>query len=288
MKSLIVTCPNAKGGIHIFNENSCLLKIADFQTTGIFYDENFLSVGLQPDLVLLVLDISECFNGKIFRVKDIHDIILYDSKIYFVETESNSILRLDINGVCEKKWSFGSDIDSCHVNCLGVWNGNVVYSAFGDFKKNREYKGNTSKSGFVRDLYSGQLLISGLSQPHSLKSYKSNLLLCNSETSELMEFSIGEKLIRCLKLEGYLRGLLIRGECAYVGKSKSRNPAQNLSNVCGVYKINMINFSVVDFTEIDSEEIYDIAEFLNTEKTMSDICRSFSLLASYSSHKLWI
>src|SRR5690606_24900121 len=80
----------------------------------------------------------------------------------------------------------------------------------------------TPGAGEVMDVATGEVVVSGLSQPHSLVSVGEELWLCNSEASELWITRDGKR-VRAVSLPGYTRGLAVTDSAVYVGLSRSRN-----------------------------------------------------------------
>jgi hypothetical protein len=154
--------------------------------------------------------------------EDIHDVLFFNEHYYIVGTELNVVLKIDSSGKEVQRWSLGVARDSLHINCLAVINERIVYSAFGNFKQSRGYKGNTQNNGFVKDLISNQTIVSGLSQPHSPTPFGKNFLIANSENFELHEYTPSGDLLRSKKMGGYTRGICITGNHIYVGISKLR------------------------------------------------------------------
>ena len=142
-------------------------------------------------------------------VEDIHDVYLDDTFIYLAGTCGNEIIKINGAGEELQRWVFHGDNDALHINCLAVWNGRVVFSAFGEFSQCRGYKGKTEKSGFVQELCTGRRVITGRSQPHSLVPVGRNLFLANSKRKELSEYAPSGDLIRTLTFGGYTRGICV-------------------------------------------------------------------------------
>ncbi|MDU8459091.1 MULTISPECIES: glycoside hydrolase family 99-like domain-containing protein [Pseudomonas syringae group] len=219
--NLLVSSPNG-GGLFFINANS-VKKLDSFNTVGLFAESGRFFRGIQPDSLWVYGDTALEIDSGTVPVGDVHDVLEFEDHIYVVGTTGNEVIKLDKQGVERQRWRFPGEDDSRHVNCLGIWNGTIVYSAFGEFTRHRGYKGLSDGQGFVNELFSGKRLVSGLSQPHTPVGHGDNLLLANSERSELHEYGPGGDLIRKKVLPGYTRGICVTGDAIYVGMSKSRN-----------------------------------------------------------------
>ncbi|WP_250548112.1 hypothetical protein [Pseudomonas congelans] len=94
-------------------------------------------------------------------VGDVHDVLEFEDHVYVVGTTGNEVIKLDKQGVERQRWHFPGEDDSRHVNCLGIWNGTIVYSAFGEFTSHRGYKGLSDGQGFVNELFRESVLFPG-------------------------------------------------------------------------------------------------------------------------------
>ncbi len=159
---------------------------------------------------------------------DIHDVIWHGDKLYAVATGSNEVLCLDPEGGIQQRLHFPGEGDAWHLNCLAVWNGRVVVSAFGDFSTHRGYKGATRSAGIVFDLASNEKLWSGLSQPHSPLQDGNTLYVCDSESHRVLWRRGNEE--GALQFDAYTRGLAVHEEWLFVGLSQSRNTGYTGSN----------------------------------------------------------
>ncbi|MCF5164455.1 glycosyltransferase [Pseudomonas congelans] len=219
--NLLVSSPNG-GGLFFINAKR-VKKLDSFNTVGLFAESGRFFRGVQPDALWMYGETALEIDSSTVPVGDVHDVLEFEDHVYVVGTTGNEVIKLDKQGVERQRWHFPGEDDSRHVNCLGIWNGTIVYSAFGEFTSHRGYKGLSDGQGFVNELFSGKRLVSGLSQPHTPVGYGKNLLLANSERSELHEYGPAGELIRKKVLPGYTRGICVTDDAIYVGMSKSRN-----------------------------------------------------------------
>lgn len=219
--NLLIACPN-DGGLFFLHQGTTY-KLDGLDTTGFVIQGRQMLRGLQPARLVRYADGEECgvTSGEDFG--DIHDVLLEGQFHYVVKTDDNEVVKLDERGQERQRWTLPGERDSWHVNCMTRWGSRLVFSAFGDLRLHKEYKQKSRESGFVQDLDTGEKLITGLSQPHSLLAAGDKLLLANSENFEIREYDDSGHLLRSKKFDGYTRGMLLHGNVLYVGLSRSRN-----------------------------------------------------------------
>jgi GT2 family glycosyltransferase len=192
---------------------------------------------------------------------DLHDVLVDATGTYVVFTETNQVAHLDDAFRIQERWSFGEEPDCSHVNCIVMHNGRLIASMFGPFTVHRGYKGVTRRAGRVVDVRSGEILIEGLSQPHSLVVVEDQLWLCSSEDRAVHIYDRNYRLERQLLLPGYTRGLAVGRHAVYVGISRSRNlksgeVGEFASAVVAVLDRQLLQ--VTGYVPIPWNEIYDI------------------------------
>ena len=219
--NLLVACPN-NGGLFLLHQGTTY-KLDGMDTTGFMIRGRQMLRGLQPARLVRYADGEECgvTSGEDFG--DIHDVLLEGQFHYVVKTDDNEVVKLDELGQERQRWTLPGERDSWHVNCMTRWGSRLVFSAFGDLRLHKEYKQKSQGNGFVQDLDTGEKLITGLSQPHSLVAVGGGLLLANSENFEIREYDGRGHLLRSKKFNGYTRGMLLHKNVLYVGLSRSRN-----------------------------------------------------------------
>jgi glycosyltransferase involved in cell wall biosynthesis len=279
-ENLLVSSPNG-GGLFFIHEGE-VFKLDNFYTTGLSMKGRKLLRGIQPSKVWLYNDeVREITQNTVF-FDDIHDVYLYGKFIYLVGTSGNEILKLNDMGEEIQRWIFPGEKDSLHINSLEKWNGNIVFSAFGEFIEHRGYKGKTESSGFVQDLNTSQRLITGLSQPHSLVPIGHDLLLANSEKKELRKYAPTGDLIRTLTLDGYTRGICVVDNVIYIGLSCSRNIEIHGDCTAALVALDQITWEELGRIYLPVDEIYAIQGFFER----NDVIHVLANIASKSSSNL--
>lgn len=270
---LLISSPN-DGGLFLVHAGKAY-KLDNLNTTGMYYASGVLSRGLQPDS-FWAAGAGAAEISPAIAVRDVHDVLMHGDRHYLVGTTGNEIIELDRNGAELRRWALPGEPDSHHVNCLGVWDGRIVFSAFGDFTETRGYKEKSAGAGYVQNLLTGERLISGLSQPHSLVAEGQNLLVANSEEMELREYSPAGALLRCKKLNGYTRGICVDGDFIYVGLSRSRNLEELSIESAQLVALNRKNWEELGSLSLPVNEIYSIVslgdapDLLATIATLAD------------------
>ncbi|WP_431688714.1 glycosyltransferase [Hahella sp. NBU794] len=278
--NLLVSCPN-QGGLFLIHEG-IIHKLDNFSATGFALTSERFARGLQPSSVLIHNHKKPESEPDAVIADDIHDVLIVDDFIYFVGTSGNEIIKVDGDSIEVDRWTFDGDLDSLHINCLGIWGGRIVFSAFGDFKQHREYKGKTKDAGYVKDLLSGKELIKGLSQPHSLTPFGENLLLANSEKKEVAEYNSAGELVRSKVLGGYTRGVCVTDDKIFVGLSASRNLEDPGVGTATIVALDRITWEELGRVSLLAPEIYEIQQISNKDL----LCNALGRVASYSSATL--
>lgn len=259
---LFVSSPN--GGGLLFLHKHLLMPLANEDASGLALTKDGLLWCVQTRESRGVKKVS---SGQLRSISvsdkpiDPHDVLETAEGTYIVFTETNQVVQLDASYCIVEAWCFGDAPDSAHVNSLAMHNGRLLASMFGRFDAHRGYKGATRHAGLVVDVRTGQPLIEGLSQPHSLVSVGEELWLCNSEEESVCVFDKDFELRQTLPFPGYTRGLAFGDAHFYVGLSRSRNAAtsevgQFDSAVVAV--VNRRSLEIEGYVAIPRNEVYDI------------------------------
>jgi len=276
-ENLLVSSPN--GGGLFFSHGGEVFCLDTMNTTGIFYRRNIFLRGFQPNDLCIYDDSVHLISGVSANFDDVHDVLWEDDHCYVVGTSGNEIIKLSRRGDELQRWVFPGDMDSWHINCLGIWSGRVVFSAFGDFREHLGYKGRSLEAGFVQDLLSGERLISGLSQPHSLVAFEDRLFLANSEQREIIEVSADGNILRVKQLDGYTRGIVIIENIIYIGLSCSRNIEVEGVTSATVVALDLETLEELGRLQIPAKEIYAIQHISDRD----DLARVLAIVGSTSS-----
>jgi uncharacterized protein (TIGR03032 family) len=216
---------------------------------------------------------------------DAHDIgVLKDGRVVFVNTLYNCLATTSERHSFAPLWKppFISKIvkeDRCHLNGLAMADGVPRYvTAVSKSDTIDGWRDRRSDGGIVVDVQSGEIVIGGLSMPHSPRIYRDHLWLLNSGTGELgwIETGAGSGAAKFHALAfcpGFLRGLAFQGNYAFVGLSKPRYQRfeglaldRKLADAdsepwCGVQVIDLTSGTCVHWFRLDGavSELYDLA-----------------------------
>lgn len=178
--------------------------------------------------------------------------------------------------------------DRCHLNGLAMLNGKPKYvTALSETDVHEAWREHRVDGGIVIDVDSNEIILRGLSMPHSIRCYQDKVWLLNSGTGEFgyIEFSEKEnKFVPLTFCPGYARGLAFVNDYAIVGLSKPRENKtftglaldQSLEDKkiearCGILIIDIRNGDIVHSLNIEGivEELYDVAIIPNVMRPMA-------------------
>ncbi|NWD77187.1 DUF4915 domain-containing protein [Pseudomonas gingeri] len=253
--NLLISSPNGGGLLFIHRDQA--FHLDSVNTTGLSLSGTTLLRGLQPQG--LVLYKGPCVEQhNVPHIDDIHDVLIAWPFLYTVGTTANEILQLNEHAEEIRRWTLDGEADAKHLNCLAVWDQRIVFCAFGDFTEHRQYKGKTEQAGFVQDLHSGERLITGLSQPHSLLGVGEHLLLANSETQELREYDRSGLLVRSKTLDGYTRGICVHNGKVYIGLSSSRDLDNECLSSARLVALDSQSWQELGHIDLPVSEVYSV------------------------------
>lgn len=222
---------------------------------------------------------------------DIHDLAVETSgRVVFVNTLFGCLAT-----ICERTsftplWRppFISALaaeDRCHLNGLALRDGRARYvtvvsqSDVADGWRDRRRDG-----GCVLEVPSGDVLVSGLSMPHSPRWYRERLWVHNSGTGEFGVVDLHEGKFEPIAFcPGYLRGLSFVGDYALVTLSKPRDAtfaglelAERLQQrgaeaQCGLQVIDLRSGQVVHWLRLEGvfNELYDVVVLPDVARPMA-------------------
>jgi uncharacterized protein (TIGR03032 family) len=204
-------------------------------------------------------------------------------QLWFINTSFSCLCKWDPNfsfvPVWRPKWVSGlSNEDRCHLNGLALVDGRPKYvsalsqtdTAFGW----RELKGT---SGVIVDLDSDQVIVEGLSMPHSPRWHQDTLWVLESGKGSLSKVDLASgKTHSIATLPGFTRGLSFIGPYALVGLSQVREsvfkdlPVTNNSEErnAGVWIVDTRTGEIAGVLKFDGivSEIFDVAVIPNSKK----------------------
>ncbi|GFE69413.1 TIGR03032 family protein [Chroococcus sp. FPU101] len=217
---------------------------------------------------------------------NVHDVVLDNlHNVIFVNTDFSCLATLSPDYSFVPIWqpSFISKLvaeDRCHLNGLAMKEGKPAYvTACSTTDTAAGWRNHRKDGGVVIDVSSNEIMIRGLSMPHSPRYYQGKLWLLNSGTGEL-GYIEGEKFVPIAFCPGFLRGLAFWGDVAIVGLSKlrartftglvleERLAKDGKSPQCGLMVISLSTGEVLHWLHLDGivEELFDVAVLSNVRR----------------------
>ncbi|MCP9886260.1 TIGR03032 family protein [Synechococcus sp. ATX 2A4] len=208
-----------------------------------------------------------------------HDLAWCGDQLWGVNTLFNCLCTFEAPWSFVPRWHppFISAItpgDRCHLNGLAVAeNGTspAYVTALGSSDEENGWREHKRQGGCLIDLASGELLLRGLSMPHSPRLHNGQLYLLDSGHGQLLRVDprTGSPTTIC-ELPGFTRGLECFGDLALVGLSRIRETAvfgglplqeRNEQLRCGVAIVQLSTGNRIAHLWFNSgvEEIFAIA-----------------------------
>jgi uncharacterized protein (TIGR03032 family) len=223
---------------------------------------------------------------------DIHDISVdRDGRVVFVNTLFGCLSTTSETHSFAPLWRppFLDRLaaeDRCHLNGLAVkegrpqWVTAVSQSNVADGWRDRRRDG-----GVVIDVQRSEIIVDGLSMPHSPRWYRDRLWLLDSGTGWFGYADLkARRFERVAFCPGYLRGLAFVGDFAVVGLSKPRHnrtfsglalddelKGRDGEARCGLQVINLESGEIVHWLRIEGvvEELYDVVTLPHVQRPMA-------------------
>ena len=166
--------------------------------------------------------------------------------------------------------------DRCHLNGLAMRDGAPAFvtgvSSTDVHEGWRQHRGN---GGVLMNVGSGEIVLGGLSMPHSPRWHNDRLYLLNSGTGEFGFADLGAgKFVPICFCPGYARGLAMFGSFAVIGLSTCREnrtfsglalddalSSKNVEPRCGLLVVDLRSGDIVHSLTITGivKELYDVA-----------------------------
>lgn len=229
-----------------------------------------------------------CTTGDL----DVHD-VTFDRKgrIVFVNTRFSCLATVSETHSFVPLWRpfFISSLaaeDRCHLNGVALQDGEVAFvTALARSDLVDGWRGRRADGGVIIDVRSNDVVVEGLSMPHSPRWHDGRLWLLESGTGWFgyADFSRGrfERVAFC---PGYARGLTFHGNLAIIGLSKPRAnrafaglalesefAAQKAVPRCGLLAVDLHTGEAQQWLRVEGviEEMYDVAVLAGTRRPMA-------------------
>ena len=223
---------------------------------------------------------------------DVHDVGLdQNHRPVFVNTLFSCLATVSETHSFEPIWRphFVSALaaeDRCHLNGLAMQNGEPRYvTAVARSDVVDGWRDHRRQGGVVIETQSNDIVLDGLSMPHSPRLHGGRLWLIDSGRGELGYADLDRGCFQPVAfLPGYGRGLSFIGDYAVVGTSKPRGNNsfaglalddrlrdKQVEARCGLYVIDLNSGHAVHWFRIEGvvDELYDVAVLPNCRRPMA-------------------
>ncbi len=237
---------------------------------------------------------------------DAHDMAVdADGQLVFVNTLFSCLATLSAKHSFKPLWQppFISKLaaeDRCHLNGLAMREGCPAYvTAVSQADVADGWRDHRNNGGLVMDVNSNEVVLAGLSMPHSPRWHNGKLWLLNSGTGEFgyVDLNAGRFEAVCF-CPGYLRGLSFHGDFALVGLSKPREnktftglaldaqlQSRKAEPRCGLQIIDLRTGDCVHWLRFGGlvHELYDVVALPAVRQPMAlgfktdEICRAITV-----------
>ena len=208
---------------------------------------------------------------------DIHEMGFdSDNELWIVNTKMSCLCTLDLNHSIVPRWRppfiTGYDLtDRCHLNGLAMRDGKPKFvSALGTSDQPAGWRENKAFGGMIMDVDSGEIIIEGLSMPHSPRWYRDKLWVLESGAGQLItvDEKTGEKTV-VAEVPGFCRGIDFIERYALIGLSEVRETAvfaglplteREQDRKCGVWIVDIETGQTVGFLVFSGgvQEIFSV------------------------------
>jgi uncharacterized protein (TIGR03032 family) len=268
---------------------STLVRTFD-RPMGIAADASRLALGTRggvwhfrnaPDIARQVEPVGQhdaCYLPRSHHVTgdiSIHELTWVGDELWAVNTRFSCLCTFHPDYSFVPRWRppFVSALaaeDRCHLNGLCIADGAPRYAtALGETDSPQGWRAAKACGGCLIDVRADEVILRGLSMPHSPRLHDGRLWLLESGTGELHIVDRDGRRTAVAGLPGFARGLVFSGPHAFVGLSKIR-PTTTMDGVplaarrhelkCGVAAVDLRSGRVEELLEFHSavEEIFDV------------------------------
>jgi uncharacterized protein (TIGR03032 family) len=223
---------------------------------------------------------------------DIHDMAVdTNGRLVFVNTLFGCLATLSETHSFKPLWRppFISKLaaeDRCHLNGLAMKDGHPAYvTSVSQSDVVDGWRDHRADGGIVIDVNSNEIVVSGLSMPHSPRWHQGKLWLLNSGTGDFgyVDLAAG-RFVPVTFCAGYMRGLSFHGDFALVGLSKPRHnktfsglaldanlATRKAEPRCGIQVIDLRTGDAVHWLRMEGvvDELYDVVALPGVRRPMA-------------------
>jgi uncharacterized protein (TIGR03032 family) len=207
----------------------------------------------------------------------IHDVEYAGDELWAVNTRFSCLATFDERHSFVPRWRppFVTALapeDRCHLNGLAVVDGRPRYvTALGQTDSAGGWRVNKRNGGVLMEVPTGEVVLRGLSMPHSPRLHKDRLWILESGVGGLGIANLKRGAVdQVAHLPGFTRGLDFYGDYAFVGLSQVRESAvfaglplteRSEERQCGVWAVDLRTGGVAGFLRFDAgvQEIFAVS-----------------------------
>jgi uncharacterized protein (TIGR03032 family) len=213
---------------------------------------------------------------------DIHE-LAWDSsnELWVVNTRFCCLCTLDPHHSFHPRWrppfvTAYAPEDRCHLNGLAMVDGRPKYvTALGETDTAGGWRANKARGGILIDVETNEIVLRGLSMPHSPRLHQERLWVLESGEGSLAVVDVARRTWRTVaQVPGFTRGIDFVGPLAFIGLSQVRESAvfsgiplvERLSErTCGVWVVHIETGETVGFLRFDTgvQEIFAVQVLRN-------------------------
>ena len=223
---------------------------------------------------------------------DIHDVALDgQNRVVFANTLMNCLSHVSDTHSMRPYWQppFISRLateDRCHLNGFAMRDGLPAYVSCASRSDVADgWRDRRNDGGVVVDVASNEIVLEGLSMPHSPRWYGGKLWLLDSGTGHLGYADLNKgRFERVAFCPGFLRGLAFIGDFAIIGSSLSRKndtfqglalddelAKRDADPRCGLFVINLRTGDLAHSVRMEGvvSELYDVSVLPGVRRPMA-------------------
>ena len=207
----------------------------------------------------------------------IHEVAFAQGELWMVATNFSCLATLDAEHSFIPRWKppFISQLtseDRCHLNGLCVIDDEPRYvTALAETDAPGGWRENKANGGILMEVDTGEIVLRGLSMPHSPRWFEDRLWVLESGKGTISVADLDAGTVETVaELPGFTRGLLFAGGLAFVGLSQVRETAtfgglpliERLDErLCGVWAVNPRSGQIAGFLRFEEmvQEVFDVA-----------------------------